>query len=92
MKFWIGVTSDGTEIMSKFPIKRYFDYNTNEKDVLCYKDTQQPPHWMLDFTGRKVGKSGWMPVDEYITLPQGSLKRMFGVKMTWDDEFQIVDL
>lgn len=92
MTFYIGVNRDGTEIMSKFPIKRYIDYETNKKDVLSFKDTQQPAHWMLDFTDRHVGKSGWIPVDEYLTLPHGSLKRMFGVDMTWEDDFKTVEL
>lgn len=39
MKLFVGVNSDGTEIISKQLIKRYIDYETNMRDVLCYNDT-----------------------------------------------------
>ena len=92
MTFYIGVNSDGTEILSKQSLKRYIDYHTNEKDVLSFNDTQQPPHWMLDYTGVDVPRNGVNPIDTYLTLPSGSIKRMFGIDMTWDDEFKTIEL
>lgn len=92
MKLYIGVNSDGTEIISKKPIKRYIDYETNKEDVLAFNDTLQPPHWMIDFTGEKVPRTGVLPVDMFLTLPKGSLKSMFGVDMTWDDDYRVVTL
>lgn len=82
MNLYIGVNQDGSEIISKMPLKRYIDYETNKNDVLCYNDTLQPPHWMLDYTGIEVGKTGHFPINTYLTLPTGSIKRMFGVELT----------
>ena len=92
MKLYLGANSDGSEIISNKPIKRYIDYETNKNDVLAFNDTQQPPHWMLDFTGEKVPKTGVFPVDMFLTLPKGSIKRMFGIEITWDDDYKIVEL
>ena len=85
------MNSDGTEIMSKRPLKRYINLEANYHDVLNYEDTKRPPHWMLDYSGYKVENFD-VPIDVYLTLPQGSLKRMFGVDITWDDDFQVVEL
>lgn len=92
MNLYIGVNQDGSEIISKMPLKRYISYEANREDVLCYNDTLQPPHWMLDYTGIEVGKTGIAPIDIYLTLPAGSIKRMFGVKLTWNDNFKIINL
>lgn len=92
MKLYVGSNSDGTEIISKQKLKRYIDYETNKKDVLCYNDTQQPPHWMLDYEGKEIAKSGDMPINVYLTLPKGSLKKMFGIEMSWEDEAKEIDL
>ena len=94
MKLYIGVNSDGTEIISKLPIKRFFDEKTNETDVFCYNDTKQPPHWFIDYskTDIHISKWGHNPVDEYLTFPSGALKKMFGVDLTWNDEFKEIEL
>ena len=92
MNLYIGVNQDGSEIISKMPLKRYIDYETNKKDVLCYNDTLQPPHWTLDYTGIEIGKTGVAPIDIYLTLPTGSIKRMFGIELTWNDNFKIINL
>ena len=92
MKLYIGSNSDGSEIISKMPLKRYINYETNKKDVLSYNDTQRPPHWMLDYTGIEVAKNGDNPIDTYLTLPKGSIKRMFGVDLTWEDEVKVIEL
>ena len=92
MKFYIGVNEDGSEILSKLPLKRFIDYKTNRENVMCYNDTLQPPHWMVDYTGIDIPKCGHMPVDEYLTLPSGSLFRMFGENLTWKDEFKTIEL
>ena len=91
MKIYVGANSDGSEIMSKQKIKRYFDEKTNDKDALSFKDTQLPPHWMLDYSGIEV-HSYDVPVDRYLTLPNGAIEKMFGIKLTWDDEFVEIDL
>ena len=92
MKLYVGVNSDGSEIISKQKLKRYIDYKTNENDVLSFEDTRQPPHWMLDYTGIKVAWKGEIPVNKYLTLPSGSIYRMFGISLTWDDEAREVDI
>lgn len=88
----MGVNKDGSEIISKLPLKRFIDYETNEKDVMSYNDSIKPPHWMVDYTGIEIPKTGHMPIDEYLTLPSGSLSRMFGENLTWEDEFKTVEL
>ena len=92
MKLYIGANSDGSEILSKRPLKRYIDRHHNSGDTLSYNDTQQPPHWMLDYTKTPRRGIGEAPIDVYLTLPTGSLKRMFGVELTWKDESKTIDL
>lgn len=92
MKLYVGVNQDGSEIVSKKPIKRYIDYETNKKDVISYRDTELPPHWILDYTGIEVPKTGDAPIDVYLTLPSGTIKKMFGLDLTWNDNFKIIEL
>lgn len=92
MKLYIGVNRDGTCMVSKQPIKRFIDFKSNVEDVMSFKDTLQGPHWMLDYTGMNVPKGGDIPIDVYLTLPAGAIKRMFGVDMTWEDDFKIIEL
>lgn len=70
MKLYLGVNSDGTEIISKRPIKRFFDAYTNRDDVFSFNDTKRPPHWKLDYTGIELTKFGDAPIDVYLTLPK----------------------
>jgi len=92
MKLYLGVNSDGSEIISKQPIKRFYDKYTNAKDVFSYNDSIQPPHWILDYTGSSVPTTGAFPIDVYLTLPSGSIERMFGISITWEDDCKIIDL
>ena len=92
MKLYVGVNSDGSEIVSKQKLKRYIDYETNKNDVMSFEDTKMPPHWMLDYEGIEVGKMGDIPINRYLTLPSGSIYRMFGISLTWEDEVREVDL
>lgn len=90
MKLYIGANSDRSEIVSKLPLKRFVDYKTNKEDVMSYNDTTKPPHWMVDYGN--VPKCGHIPIDEFLTLPSGSLFRMFGESLTWEDEFKTIEL
>ena len=92
MKLYLGVNSDSSEIISKWKLKRYIDYETNRWDVISYQDTQQPPHWMIDYEGFDVPKIGHMPINIYLTLPKGSIKKMFNIDMTWEDNYKEVEL
>ena len=92
MKLYVGVNSDGSEIISKQKLKRYIDYETNKNDVMSFKDTKMPPHWILDYEGIEVGKTGDAPIDRYLTLPSGSIYRMFGLSFTWEDEAREIDI
>lgn len=92
MTLFLGKNSDGTEIVSKQKLMRYTTYEECGKETLSFNDTQQPPHWMLDYRGMHVPKCGVFPVDVYITLPSGSLNKMFGIELTWEDEFKTIEL
>ena len=70
MKLFVGVNSDGTEIISKQLIKRYIDYDT----------------------GIEIAKNGVAPIGVYMVLPKGSLKKMFNVDLTWEDDYKIIEL
>lgn len=91
MKFYIAVNSDGTEIISKRPIKR-FDASINKDDVCSYDDTEKPPHWVIDYTDSPIVGRFDVPIDVYLTLPSGSLQKMFGITLTWGDSFKEIDL
>lgn len=88
MKLYIAVNSDGSEIISKLPLKRFIDYETNKSDVMSYNDSIRPNHWIVDYksSGIDIPKTGHMPVDEYITIPRNIISKKFGVSITWDDE------
>lgn len=92
MKLYVGVNQDGTCIISKQKIKRFLDYETNNHDIMSYSDSIQPPHWMLDYTGIPIGKSGDFPVDKFLTLSKGALKKMFDIEMTWEDDFKEIEI
>ena len=94
MQLYIGVNSDGTGIISKFPLKRFFDKDTNREDVFSFKDTKQPPHWIVDYskTDTIFGRYGHAPIDEFLTLPCDSIKKIFNLDITWEDEYKIIEL
>lgn len=92
MIFYIGVNSDGTEIISKQKLMRYTNFDECQKEVLSFDDTQKPPHWMPDYRGMHVPKNGVFPVDVFLTLPSGAIKKMFNIEMTWQDEIKTVEL
>ena len=94
MKLYIGVNSDGTSIISKFPLKRFFDKDTNREDVFSVKDTEQPPHWIVDYsqTDTVFGRYGHMPVDEFLTLPTDGIKKLLNIELTWEDEYKIIEI
>ena len=94
MQLYVGVNSDGTGIISKFPLKRFFDKDTNREDVISFKDTEQPPHWIVDYskTDTIFGRYGHSPIDEFLTLPCDSIKKIFNLDITWEDEYKIIEL
>ena len=94
MKLYIGVNSNETGIISKFPLKRFFDKDTNHEDIISFKDTQQPPHWIVDYsqTDTIFGRYGHMPVDEFFTLPSEGIKKLLNIELTWDDECIIIEI
>lgn len=92
MKLYIGVNSDGSCIISKQKLKRFINYEINKQDVFSYNDTKMPPHWILDYTNVEVPHIGDMPIDRYLTLPKGAIERMFGIHMTWNDEYREIEL
>ena len=83
MQLYVGVNSDGTGIISKFQLKRFFD-----------KDTKQPPHWIVDSskTDTIFGRYDHSPIDEFLTLPCDSIKKIFNLDITWEDEYKIIEL
>lgn len=90
--FYIGVNSDGSCIISKMRLKRFFDFETNRNDVFSFNDTKQPPHWIIDYDGFDVPKTGHVPIDVYLTLPEGSIGKLFGLEMTWKDDYKEIEL
>ena len=94
MQLYVGVNSDGTGIISKFQLKRFFDKDTNREDVFSFKDTKQPPHWIVDYskTDTIFGRYGHSPIDEFLTLPCDSIKKIFNLDITWEDEYKIIEL
>ena len=92
MKLYLGTNSDGSDIISKRPIKRFYDTKVNQHDVFSYNDTLRTPHWKLDYDGIHVPKTGDAPIDVYLTLPKGSIEKMFGISLTWEDDFKTVEL
>lgn len=91
MKLYIGVNSDKTEIISKQPLKRFFDEKTNERDIFSYNDMKRPPHWMLDYAGIKIHKYD-VPIDRYLNLPEGSIRKIFGVDLSWENDCVEIEL
>lgn len=88
MILYIAANRDGSEIISKLPLKRFIDYETNREDVLSYKDSISPNHWIVDYkaAGVNIPKTGHIPADEYITIPSIIISKFLGRDITWDDE------
>ena len=92
MKLYLGTNSDGSDIISKQPIKRFYNAEVNREDVFSYKDTLRPPHWKIDYDGIDLAGSWDAPIDVYLTLPKGSIEKMFGISLTWEDDFKTIEL
>ena len=88
MKLYIAVNSDGSGIISKLPLKRFIDYETNKGDVMSYNDSIRPNHWIVDYksSGVNIPKTGHIPADEFITIPRIIISKLLGRDITWDDE------
>ena len=94
MILYIGVNSDGKGIISKFPLKRFFDKDTNHEDVISFKDTEQPPHWIIDYSKTDIifGRYGHAPINEFLTLPAEGIKNLLNIELTWEDEYKTIEL
>lgn len=94
MILYIGVNSDGTGIISKFPLKRFFDKDTNREDVISFKDTEQPPHWIIDYSKTDIifGRYGHAPINEFLTLPTDGIKKLLNIELTWEDGYKIIEI
>ena len=63
---------------------RNLAYKERQK-VCSYNDTQmKDDHWVEVFSGDELGKTGAYPRWSY--LPKGSIKKLIGRELTWEDE------
>ena len=87
MKLYIGVNQDGTGIISKKPIHRFFDEKTSDKegDSISFLDTQQPPHWKVDNRNTEIPKNGLIQIGTYIIVTSELINKLAGKEMTWED-------
>lgn len=94
MILYIGVNSDKTGIISKFPLKRFFDKDTNREDVISFKDIEQPPHWIIDYSKTDIifGRYGHAPINEFLTLPAEGIKNLLNIELTWEDGYKIIEI
>ena len=98
---WVAVDSNGDEKMSsnelgfqRFSPSLYHNRydmgvhkeHLNERNkVISYNDTiMEYDHWIEYYNPKDTPKTGYMP--KWIYLPKGSIEKLIGRKLTWDDE------
>ena len=94
MKLYIGVNQDGTGIISKRPLIRFFDEKTSDKlgDPISFLDTQLPPHWKVDNRKTEIPKMGLMQIGVYIVVTRELINKLAGKEMTWEDDFLEIEV
>lgn len=95
---WLGVDSDGNEIISDYKLIKLFDYidenysNESLKDCMRFKSVDAIKRNLEDMyiTGIEDSDYGRLPYGydyklEYVDLPKGTIKKIIGRELTWED-------
>ena len=91
---WLCVDSNGDEKLSsnpegwqRFSPSKYYESNNEEnKKVLSYDDItiMNYDHWIEYHDPKTVNQNGEAPQWNY--LPKGTIKKIIGKELTWNDE------
>lgn len=85
---WLAVNKDKSEIISEHELRRFVDkkYEMKRMDYACrFVDFQNPnPHWTPKLKSEDTPNLGKLiPI---IELPKGTIEKLIGYKLTWEDE------
>lgn len=81
---WLAVNKDGTEAVYDYELERLIGLATkNSNQLITYNDMGKSDFWTMkkpngDFTFGKF--------QNRIILPKGSIQKLIGRNLTWDDE------
>ena len=98
---WLAVDSNGDEVLSSNPdgfqrfspslYHRKYDMSVHQehlkevRKVISFNDTVlEYDHWIEYHDPRTTPNTGYMP--SWIYLPKGSIEKLLGRKLTWEDE------
>lgn len=85
---WLAVDSNGQEIICDHELRRFINknYELRRTDYCCrYEDIlNKNPHWTPKIKSEDCPDLGKLiPI---IKLPKGSIKKLIGKEITWEDE------
>lgn len=92
---WLAVDKDGTEIISNYILKRNIDIaNLNFIERICsineereYKNGIQKWIPFISATEyHEIAGNGGIKMDKPIAIPNGTIKKLIGRSLTWEDE------
>lgn len=80
---YLATDSDGTECIYQYELERHIGLATNDSSqMICYEDFELKRR---DFWTMKPNNSKY-PYANRIFLPLGSIKKLIGKDLTWEDE------
>jgi hypothetical protein len=83
---YLAVNKDGTEKIYDYEIERLVGLGKSDTDqLISYENLGKSDFWTMKNTkGYDFPKCGIFDVS--IELPKGSIKKLTGIDLTWDDE------
>ena len=91
---WLAKNSDGSEVISSNPLGfirfSLWKYRANKwgpegNKAFSFQDTQMDfDHWIEYHNPDTMKKTGELP--HWLFLPKGSIKKLLGYDLTWEDE------
>lgn len=98
---WLAVNSNGDEVLSSNPdgfqrfspslyhneydLSVHTEHLAERKKCISFDDTQMKhDHWIEYYNPDTISKFGTFPTWNY--LPKGTIKKIIGRELTWDDE------
>lgn len=86
----VGVNKDGTEIICERELTRFIPGNPITHAVCSVKVLMDnKPCWIPKVENSECGTYGL--IVNLVTLPKGSIKRLIGRELTWEDECVIIE-
>lgn len=86
---YLCVEPDGTECICNERPKRYRDWayeNASDSYIKLHPITDKMNHWVNVISSTDYGYCGFDYEFDYIELPKGTIKKLTGISLSWNDE------